>query len=133
MRAERDFSRIAIGNRPMLRPNFRVSPLVWAKFPPLASPAVDDRRLFHPARAARPALLFSGVPAEVFIGSPRGDRGGSLVNSVEGRSFVKPDVVVACSKRRRRREVLFAFNNTGKGSRSRRRHRNWLSSYSCRS
>lgn len=90
---------------------------------------VEDRRLWHPERANRPALSFSGNPAPVVIGRTRsvGRKTGWPSHAVK---FKNPDQVLVCLRRSRRREVILASG--GPGKKSRRPKFSWRSKIHCK-
>lgn len=84
---------------------------------------IEDRRVFDPEQAYRPALSFSGnqAPANRI---PRVDRSWSTIG------FNEPSRVVICARRHRRREVLFAKKRHRRG-RGGSRRRNYWSNIRC--
>lgn len=131
-KAERDRSSIASFETELLRPiRPAVAPIVYV--PRSVLPEVEDRRVFHPVKKHRPALLVSGLPAQLKIRKPQ-VRGRVLRTVVpRGVSFEAPRQVAVCVRRKDRREVLFANRQTRRGAGARRRRRNWWSEISCRS
>lgn len=95
---------------------------------------LEDRRTFHPARY-KPVRGFFKDASVIGIAPVKGNvskrkRGGNYVADVF--KFNTPSAVGVCIRRKRRKEVLFALNRAGKGSRSRKRRRNENSDVSCR-
>lgn len=82
---------------------------------------VEDRRQFHPMRTVRPARTLRGTPARITVKSFADPRW----------QFEHPRRVLVCVRRKERRQVMFALKRTGKGSRSRRRRRNYFSEVKC--
>lgn len=120
-RVQRDVRTIATRAPRVLHPA-RLKPLSLAI-------DVEDRRTFHPARASRPALSFSGVQHRLV--APVGVTRREAARVPRRVVFYQPDRVIVCARRRSRREVLFALGRTGKGAKS-RRSRNMFSDVSCR-
>lgn len=84
---------------------------------------IEDRRLFDPEQAFRPALSFDGTQAQARA-IPRNDKTWSTVG------FNDPSFAVICARRHQRREVLFAKRKTRRG-RGGSRRRNWYSDVRC--
>lgn len=107
---------------------------------------VEDRRTFHPDQRNRPAKTISGRTAPITVGNrPRkkpetpGARlarlrfGPKVHSQTKGHlTFAVPSETIVCLRRKRRKEVIFAKNKAGKGSRKPNRTRSWLSKISCR-
>lgn len=90
----------------------------------------EDRRQFYPD-IFRPARGVFSRSADIVVAEPR-KRSAKADLSVPFRlSFRSPSHVVMCARRHRRREVLFAFRQTGRGSKARRRRRNSYSDVRC--
>lgn len=91
---------------------------------PVALTEIEDRRVFDPERAYRPALSFSGnqAPANRI---PRADRTWSTIG------FNDPATAVICARRKTRREVMFATRRRRRGGGGGRRRRNWWSNVRC--
>lgn len=122
---QRDVSLVA--SPPAARPNL-VRP----------APLVSDRRLYHPdgykAPVYAPVRTYKRIVEHV-VQRPR----HSVVrkkNAVWARptrfAFQVPKKVELCVRREKRRQVLFAMRRTGKGSRARRRRRNYWTGVSCK-
>lgn len=117
-------------------PVFKVSPAVP---PPLATPhPVEDRRVFHPERADRPALAIDGRPARFTLNNrpQKKSRLQARFRSVASQTkaavaFQAPRQVLVCVRRQRRKEVLFAKRQAGRRG-LRKPRRTWLSSISCK-
>lgn len=89
---------------------------------------VEDRRTFHPERAFRPALLFSGRPSRTTFKPSSVRYPGDVPARV---MFRAPPKVLVCVRRQARKEVLHALRKTGRvGQRAPRR--NLFSSVSCK-
>lgn len=74
----------------------------------------EDRREYRPERHSPARGVFSG-DADTVVASP--SRRADL--SVPFRlAFRKPNNVFICVRRKQRREVLFAYRQTGRGARS---------------
>lgn len=99
--------------------------------------SIEDRRRYHPERAYRPALTYSGVPTSIAHQRPvrdsqRPSRARSVVVPTRAVvAFHAPERVVVCARRQARREVLHALRKTGRVG-QRRPRRNWQSKISCR-
>lgn len=110
---------------------------------------IEDRRHFHPDHH-RVVRSTTGAPAplrtrEKFKTDTRDTRrsrsrfrparwGDAVLTSPLHRAlrvFSNPRAVLTCVRRQRRKEVLFALKQTGKGSRAKKRNRNERSYYSC--
>lgn len=147
-------------SRPDAVLNLRPEPLASLLRPLTPKPVlnlpsvVEDRRLHHPLRLNRPLLDVHGRPnvtlkpknfavrPVVRIAVASGRSSGSVklgsskvrvpVGSVPSRlQFVAPKRVVVCVKRKTRKEVLHAFNKTGRGVRRRNPRRTIYSAFSC--
>lgn len=131
-KVERDLNRIATLEH-VLRPAEPALNLRRFVRVSLAPSLVDDRRTFHPERAYRPALRFSGVKATVGLVDKHSSQPGRRVlrQTRAPIAFKAPEGVVVCVRRKQRREVLFALNRTGRGSKARRRVRSFWSGVSC--
>lgn len=100
---------------------------------------IEDRRTFHPEGDNRPVVRRTGAKAQKTLRdrlsrSPRqrvrfGPRVRSQTNAVLG--FVRPEGVVTCVRRHRRKEVLFAKKKAGRGGRQRPRRLTWRSQVGC--
>lgn len=83
---------------------------------------IEDRRTFHPLREMRPTLTFSRRDQRRII-----EKAKSVPPAYRDPfpalrlGFAVPKKVALCVRRKQRREALFAFKRTGKGSRSFRR------------
>lgn len=93
-------------------------PLVPVTF---SLPEIEDRREFHPLKGVRPARVLSRTSQRML--RPHATQPGVLRFSV-------PEKVAICIRRKRRREVLFAKRQTGRGAYS-RKYRNYWSDVSC--
>lgn len=90
-------------------------------------PVLSDRRAFHPDG------FFSPVSSarkwqRAIVEMPNVNTGRSNARGrvpKRGFHFAVPDAVSVCVRRKQRREVLFAFRRTGKGSRSLRKRNYW--------
>lgn len=110
---------------------------------------IEDRRTFHPEGVNRLPRRKTGAPAQFVLRHPdKARRGKSLAQRyLDGlihqgrrsaktalqrgqREFQKPQDVLTCVRRQRRKQVIFAKRKQGKGARARRR-RNWRSEFSC--
>lgn len=80
---------------------------------------LEDRRSFYPERV-RPALGLFSWSADPVVADRKSDM--SLPFRL---AFREPKRVWICVRRKMRREALFALRRTGKGSRSRRRRRDF--------
>lgn len=100
------------------------------RLPPLQ--LLEDRRLFHPERAVRPALSFYRDAGRVIVSkgvsSPQ-----RLRNDISSRiGFSVPKHVAVCIRRKERKEVIHAIGKAGRGGRvSSRRRRNYWSGVDC--
>lgn len=114
------------------RPIHRIRPRVILN-------AVEDRRLYHPSHTYRPLKTVSGTrvtPLRVGKVSAPVRRERSSAPSPFRREprlphtiqFDVPKRTIICLRRKRRKEVLFALNQTGGGA---RRRRNQWSDVSC--
>lgn len=93
----------------------------------------QDLRTWHPEGPARPAFAKPRSAARIVVSRGRQDRARRMGESPHpGLSFAAPDKVVLCVRRKRRKQVLFAKKKTGKGSRAKKRRRNYWSSISCK-
>lgn len=101
----------------------RVPVVYYVRRAPVSSFVHSDRRVFHPARAFRPVVGARGKVSRVQARVGRGL--GAL-----SYHFNAPSRVMACVRRKDRREVLFALGRTGRGARSPKR-RNVLSNVRC--
>lgn len=96
----------------------------------------EDRRTFHPLGVYRPARSFSGLHHRLVL-SPYKKAHKTLMKPRVFRtfgnvvSFHQPSKTLICVRRRQRREVLHAFNRTGRGSGQRYPRRSWYSSVRC--
>lgn len=88
--------------------------------------SVEDNRSWTPTPSAR---YFTGSPARVTERPRRSPYNPFLMRG--DLSFVNPDRVIRCVRRRVRREVIFAHNQQRKGSGARNRRRNEWSSIHC--
>lgn len=96
---------------------------------------VEDLRTFYPDEN-RPALLNTGRPHSLQYPSPKKtrlnkDRFSSLRSLSSRVQFAQPENVLVCVRRKRRKEVLFAKQKTGRGKKQRRPRRGRWSSISC--
>lgn len=96
----------------------------------------EDRRLYHPEQAQRPALSFRGAKHSLTVttNTPKKIQGrfGDRSQTKGTVAFGQPNALLVCVRRKVRKEVLHAFRKTGKRGNKKPR-RNWLSSISCRS
>lgn len=102
---------------------------------------VEDGRLYEPAaRTLSPGArgythtatgslprLLSGSPARL-TAAPGNPRYASPPAQI---AFADPRSTIACIRRQRRKEILHALKQTGKGARSKKRHRNANSDIKC--
>lgn len=88
---------------------------------------LEDRREFYPERR-RPARGLFSDSADVVVATPRRRSDMSVPFRL---AFRRAPEVAICVRRKQRREVMFAYNRTGKGSRSFRRRRNEYSDVRC--
>lgn len=112
---------LTIARGPVTRPQ----PSLTLPFPRLAplpvKPSVlDDRRLFHFDRLARPAVAIQRVATRLRV-APRN------FNRI---TFEQPDLVLICKRRKARRSVMFAIKKNGRNG-QRRSRRNAYSSVGC--
>lgn len=91
---------------------------------------IEDRRTYHPLEFFRPARTTSGHPAQPLKVTPT-PKNKSRPFVARGLSFSLPQKVVICVRRKQRKEVLHAFNKTGRGSGRTRRRKNWFSKVGC--
>lgn len=102
---------------------------------PVTLSQFEDLRTFHPEGALRAPLTVFGNPATWSVsGGP--SKSNSVVHPSWGglgrsREFFAPGRVVMCVRRKQRREVLFAFRRTGRGSHA-PKSRTWRSGFSCK-
>lgn len=91
---------------------------------------IEDRRTWHPSGSFRNARSFNN-PYHVLV-APR-PRVKLKTHSYPTHQvgFYQPKKVLICVRRQTRKEVLHAFNKTGKGG-QRRPRRTYYSSVSCR-
>lgn len=89
---------------------------------------VEDRREFHPLGRRQPAKMVSGVTAKKLKVKPNAK---NKALSARLAFSAAPKKVALCVRRARRKEVLFAFNKTGRRSSHSRKRRNLYSSISC--
>lgn len=87
---------------------------------------IEDRRDFHPERAARPARSFKSPRHQLTI--PKNQMGNMKLPSAIG--FKDPDRVLICVRRKQRRSVLFAKKKHKKGAGS-KRSRSYYSNIQC--
>lgn len=85
---------------------------------------LEDRRLWHPERAFRPALSF-GRKSRLVVAPTK-----SRIMS-HRIAFDVPKRVAICVRRKSRKEVLFAKNKAGRGGARRSPRRNYWSSVNC--
>lgn len=88
---------------------------------------VEDRRSYHPQNIFRAPKQFSGHPVKphVIKNQPK------FKNQLPfGLKFAVPENTVICVRRKQRREVIFAKNKSGGGSR-RKPRKNWNSKIGC--
>lgn len=117
---------------------FASPPAARPKIVRTSAPLVSDRRLFHPSGYKAP--LYAPVRTykkviENVIQRPRNKIGGKKATQWSRPTrfaFRVPKKVELCVRRAKRREVLFAMRRTGKGSRARRRRRNYWTGVSCK-
>lgn len=88
--------------------------------PRVTTPLQTDLRRYYPDGRAKPANRVSGRPARI-TRSPSA-RGSFM--------FDMPAGVLVCVRRKRRKQVLFALQRTGKGARAPRR-RNQFTDVRC--
>lgn len=100
----------------------------------------EDRRTFHPEGRFRPARSFNKTRHRLVMSDYRKTR-----KNIKRNNFIKsygppisvgfrePERVLICVRRKRRREVMFALNKTGKGKGRQKRPRySEYSKISCR-
>lgn len=113
--------------------NFIKKQTLTPAFTPVVSPKTNlkplqDRRTWHPDKH-RSLLSTDGAKHKLKVSqSPRQLR--PQVSLPHRIAFQAPKKLLLCIRRSRRRAVLFAFNKTGKGARS-RKHRNQWSDIRC--
>lgn len=73
----------------------------------------------------RPARLFSGVTASVGLADAPPKKKGTRSRVPVQLAFTAPAETIVCVRRRRRKEVLFAKNKTGKRGQKRPRRTAW--------
>lgn len=108
---------------------YRIQPALPLGLPPLSP--IEDRRVFHPQGVRRPAKSFLGnshtlrapEPSPAMLSKPR-------PYITPGVAFEDPNKVLVCVRRKRRREVLHAFNKTGKTGQKKPRQ-SYYSSVKC--
>lgn len=113
--------------------DFRVTPAV------VDLRSIEDRRRWHPERALRPALSFSGLAARTDVlvdrrPSRKAIAAGFKFQPLQTKAilgFREPDRVLVCVRRQARKEVLHALGKAGRGG-GRRGRRGWSSGISCR-
>lgn len=109
---------------------------------------VSDRRVFHPSRVFRPAVLVDGRPVRRYVvAAPRLVRPAAVGRGARAHpswraprlfelphkvSFPDPVRTLVCVRRGTRREVLHALKYVGRGSGGGRKRRNELSEVTCR-
>jgi len=93
---------------------------------------LEDRRLFHPSRALRPALSFYHKAAKiVYRAKSSAVPSSRMTPMVSPRvGFAVPRDVAVCVRRKARKEVMHATGKAG-GRVSRKRRRNLYSSVDC--
>lgn len=91
---------------------------------------LEDRRTFSPVTYRPPATVRRPFRLVVPNAKPR-FRARRASKFEAGIAFDRPEAVLVCVRRHRRREVLFAKSKAGRGG-MRRPRRTWLSSISCR-
>lgn len=94
--------------------------------------ALEDRRRWHPERAFRPALSFREKRPRIVARDVRRSNQWTDRTLPSRLHFALPKSVAICIRRKERREVIFAKRKAGKGSRARRRLRNWFSNIICK-
>lgn len=125
--ARRRSSSPGVVNRPIYRAPVRLPQISIVRprvTPKLTLRVIEDRRTFHPLRDARPVLTFSRRDQRRIVEKSRSvARASRDPNPFPALrlGFAVPEKVAVCVRRKQRRESLFAFKRTGKGSRSRRR------------
>lgn len=95
----------------------------------------EDRRVFHPERAYRPALSFSRKSSAVVkLRQPTSVAKKRVVpfrwKLPDVLAFTNPVKVLLCVRRKERREVILAKNLHRKGAGG-SKHRNWWSDIKC--
>lgn len=85
---------------------------------------VDDRRSFDFAPASRPARLFTGATASV-TATPRTKTKTKNSMPAFQQAFVAPQATLVCVRRHQRKEILHAFNKTGKRGQRKPRRSKW--------
>lgn len=95
---------------------------------------VSDRRLYHPLQAHRPARYFTGATHRLKTPaySRRESPGPQTFSPSPVVAFENPKKLDVCVRRAQRREVLFATNKRGAGSKAKTRRRNENSGVSCK-
>lgn len=97
---------------------------------------IEDRRSFYPDDF-RPALDIGGRSHTLVIHTPKKRKHRDPMRSLRAFpthkvQFNRPDQVVLCVRRKRRKEVLHALKKTGRGKgKQRRPRRSWHSQISC--
>lgn len=91
---------------------------------------LEDRRQWHPDGKFRAAATFSRRDQRRLVERFTENTVRDYFPSAK-IGFAIPDKVVRCVKRKRRKEVMFALNLTGKGSKVSRRKRDEYSDIKC--
>lgn len=127
------------GSTPTTSNAFRALPSRTLVFPvsrPVDLSLYEDRRVFHPERAYRPALSFSRKSSAVvkLVPPMSPKRGAARVSGVprfpDVLGFTNPLKVLLCVRRKERREVIIAKKLQGKGAGG-SKGRNWWSNIKC--
>lgn len=96
-----------------------------------SDPYTHDRRYFKPPHISNTPRTFKGQTARIIVGKPR--RSYKNLHTPVGVRFAKPEKVITCHKRKKRRETLFKARKIGKGIRvTRKRIRDRDSQISCK-
>jgi len=118
----RDTSRIANSG-----PYYTKQPLLPF---PSDLPSLEDRRSYHPEGVARPARSFRSSRHRLTVSEPSQRAVRTSNPRVIRVGFENPREVLVCVRRKRRREVMFAFNKAGKVGQKKPR-RSFYSSVKC--
>lgn len=98
------------------------------RFSPVNLSLFEDRRTYHPERAARPAFSLPRMASRLVAREARGRSGRQTKAPV---AFADPNRVLVCVRRKRRKEVLHARGIAGSRG-FRRPRRSFYSEVSCR-
>lgn len=136
-KTQRDDTDIATDSEVLRNFITKPKPYVPVVTPPQLHLPTFDQRRFHPDPITRPiaeprSAARLTIPAHksaraVSVGGPfRTAVGNSRIGSLPHQvAFQAPKRVAVCVRRKTRREVIFAKNHAGKGSRARRSRNQW--------